>query len=152
AHGGRFHTERVRCNRPLPRHRQSLLRGWRAFPDELRFQSGAHHRSDGAARRWRNRLAGEPGAHPLAAPLMRSDEMKLTTHLVFDGCCEEAFRFYERILRGKIVAMLTYGRAPMGEQVAPEWRDKIVHATMTVGSTVLNGADVPPDQYKTPQG
>ena len=48
--------------------------------------------------------------------------------------------------------MLTYGKSPMAEQVPLEWRDKIVHATLTVGDAVLVGADVLPEQYERPQG
>lgn len=78
--------------------------------------------------------------------------MQVSFHLVFDGQCEAAFRFYERALGGKIVNTLTYGSSPTSEQVAPEWRSKIVHATFAVGETVLTGVDVPPDKYVTPQG
>jgi PhnB protein len=78
--------------------------------------------------------------------------MKLTPHLVFGGQCEAAFQFYERCLGGKIVTMLAYGNSPMAEQVPPEWRDKIAHATLTVGGNNLMGADVLPEQYKPPQG
>ena len=78
--------------------------------------------------------------------------MQVSFHLVFGGQCEAAFQFYERALGGKIVNILTYGHSPMVEQVQPEWRDKIVHATFAVGETVLAGADVLPDKYVRPQG
>jgi PhnB protein len=32
------------------------------------------------------------------------------------------------------------------------WRDKIVHASLTVGDQVLMGADVPSEHYEQPQG
>jgi PhnB protein len=47
---------------------------------------------------------------------------------------------------------MTYGESPMSDQVPSEWRDKIIHATLTVGETVLTGADVPPDRYEEPGG
>lgn len=78
--------------------------------------------------------------------------MQVSTHLVFGGQCEAAFQFYERVLGGKIVNILAYGNSPMAEQVPPEWREKIVHGTFTVGGTVLAGADFLPDQYVKPQG
>jgi PhnB protein len=40
----------------------------------------------------------------------------------------------------------------MAEQVPPEWRGKILHATLTVGDNVLVGADVLPEQYEPPKG
>lgn len=78
--------------------------------------------------------------------------MQASIHLVFDGQCEAAFQFYERVLGGRIVNLLAYGNSPMAEQVPPEWRGKIVHGTFAVGGTVLAGADILPEQYVKPQG
>jgi len=78
--------------------------------------------------------------------------VQLNSHLHFDGQCERAFRFYEQVLGGKIIAMLTHGASPMATEVPPEWRGKILHATLDVGGQILMGADVPPDHYQKPQG
>jgi PhnB protein len=78
--------------------------------------------------------------------------MKCHPHLVFKGQCEEAFRFYERCFAGKIATMFSYGNSPMAEQVPPEQREKILHATLAVGDSVLMGADVSPEQYEPPKG
>jgi PhnB protein len=40
----------------------------------------------------------------------------------------------------------------MAEQVPPGWREKIFHATLTVGDTVLMGGDHVPEQYEQPKG
>jgi PhnB protein len=56
--------------------------------------------------------------------------MMLGTHLMFPGTCEAAFRFYERVLDGKIGLLQTYGESPGAEGVPPEWRPKIVHASI----------------------
>jgi PhnB protein len=40
----------------------------------------------------------------------------------------------------------------MAEGAPPEWRDKILHATLQVGDTALSGGDVLPGQYERPQG
>jgi PhnB protein len=77
--------------------------------------------------------------------------MELSFHLCFGGQCEAAFRFYERVLGGKLV-LLTYGDSPMAETVSPEWRSRVVHATLTTGDQSLAGADVLPDQYEKPRG
>ena len=42
--------------------------------------------------------------------------MQLNPYLSFDGRCEEAFKFYEQCLGGKIVAMMTFGGSPMEGQ------------------------------------
>ena len=78
--------------------------------------------------------------------------MTLATHLTFPGTCEAAFRFYERVLDGKIGLLQTYGESPGAEHVAPEWRAKILHASMIVGGRELLGADVRPEGYQTLQG
>lgn len=78
--------------------------------------------------------------------------MHVSTHLIFRGQCEAAFTFYERTLGGTILTMLAYGDSPLAQQVSPEWRRKIVHATLTVGGRALTGADVLPAEYAPPQG
>jgi PhnB protein len=67
--------------------------------------------------------------------------MRLSTHLTFGGNCAEAFRFYERALGGTLETMMTWGESPLGATIPPEWRDKIVHATLTVGGATIAGAD-----------
>ena len=78
--------------------------------------------------------------------------MQLNPYLNFNGCCEEAFRFYEKCFGGKIVALLNHGETPMGAQVPPEWRKKIVHARLVVDGMILMGSDVPPERYQKPAG
>jgi PhnB protein len=78
--------------------------------------------------------------------------MKLGSHLTFSGQCETAFRFYEQCFGGSIVTMLTYGHSPIAEQVPGDWREKIVHASLTVGDTELTGVDLLPKDYETPKG
>ena len=78
--------------------------------------------------------------------------MQLNPYLFFKGRCEEAFRFYEKALDGKIVAMLTYGDSPDPSQSPPEHHKLIMHARMTVGDKVLMGSDAPEDRFHTPQG
>ncbi len=78
--------------------------------------------------------------------------MQVTVYLNFDGCCEEAFRFYERCLDGKIEVMMTFGESPMARDFAAEASGRILHASMTVNGLWLMGADVPGGGYEKPQG
>jgi PhnB protein len=78
--------------------------------------------------------------------------MELSFHLTFPGTCAAAFRFYEGALRGTLQTLLTYGESPMAGQVPADWQSKVVHASLTVGGTVLAGADVQPGEYEVPQG
>jgi PhnB protein len=78
--------------------------------------------------------------------------MKLNPHLEFSGQCEAAFKFYEKCLGGEIVMMMKYGDSPMAEEMPPELRDKIIHATFALGDHVLTGADAAPEVYEKPRG
>ncbi|MEG3990864.1 VOC family protein [Microcoleus sp. S28C3] len=78
--------------------------------------------------------------------------MQSNTYLFFDGECKAAFKFYEQCLGGKIDGMMTYGDAPMSEEIPSEQRDRIMHANLTVGGMVLMGSDTPPDSFNKPQG
>jgi PhnB protein len=78
--------------------------------------------------------------------------MQLNAYLVFNGQCEEAFKFYEQVLKGKIVAMFTHEGTPAAQQVPTEWLKKIMHVNLKVGDSSLMGSDSPPDRYKKPGG
>jgi len=72
-------------------------------------------------------------------------EMKLYAQLNFGGNCEEAFRFYEKHLGGKITMMMSQSQAPG----APSGAGKaIIHARMDIGDTVLIANDVPPSVFQ----
>jgi PhnB protein len=78
--------------------------------------------------------------------------IQLSAYLLFNGQCEEAFRFYEKCLGGKIVAMLPYEGSPAAEQVPAEFRSKILHALLTVDGQSLMASDAPPGRYSEPKG
>jgi PhnB protein len=78
--------------------------------------------------------------------------MDVNPYLNFNGNCEEAFRFYEKHLGGKIESIHTFAGSPMENQLPPEARNKVMHIRMTVGKTVLMGSDAPGGRYQSPQG
>lgn len=78
--------------------------------------------------------------------------MELNPYLSFDGRCEAAFKFYEKALGGKIVAMISYADTPMKEQTPAELHKQIVHARLVVGDKVLMGGDAPPGRYEAAKG
>ena len=78
--------------------------------------------------------------------------MQLNPYLTFDGQCEDAFKFYEKVLGGKIEAMMTYGSSPMAEQTPADWRNKIMHARLTIGDKMLMASDAPPDRREAMKG
>ena len=72
--------------------------------------------------------------------------------LIFNGECDAAFALYEQCFGGTVTFRLTWGDSPMADQAPAEWRDKIMHATLTIGGAALSGGDVLPGAYKRPQG
>jgi PhnB protein len=74
--------------------------------------------------------------------------MTLHPYLNYGGNCEQAFRFYEQHLGGKIIMMMTHGQAPNPGNVPSNWKNAILHARMNIGETVLMGADIPPDRFQ----
>ena len=78
--------------------------------------------------------------------------MQINPYLSFNGQCEAAFKFYERVLGGKISFMMTWGEMPGADQFPVESHKLIMHATLNVGDKVLMGADAPPERYQQPKG
>jgi len=78
--------------------------------------------------------------------------MQMNPYLNFGGDCEEAFKFYEECLDGKLGEIFRYAGTPVSEQVPPDWQNKVMHGSMTIGEQVLMGADIAPDRYEKPQG
>ena len=72
--------------------------------------------------------------------------MQINPYLFFNGNCEEAFKFYERVLHGKIEAIHRYGGSPAEAHTPPEWRDKVMHARLIADGQVLMGSDGLPDR------
>jgi PhnB protein len=79
-------------------------------------------------------------------------KMKLNPYLLFNGKCEEAFKAYEKILGGEIVAMIPHEGTPAEGNVPPEWRKKIIHARLVSNGMVLMGSDAPPERYEPMKG
>ena len=74
--------------------------------------------------------------------------MQLNTYLNYGGNCEQAFRFYEEHLGGKVTMLMRHGEQPNASSVASEWKNAVLHARMTLGGTELFGADIPPDRFQ----
>jgi PhnB protein len=74
--------------------------------------------------------------------------MKLHTYLNFGGNCEEAFRFYEKNLGGKIEMMMRYGDQPDPQNVQPGTEKYVLYLNMAIGETQLMGSDVPPERFQ----
>ncbi|HEY4051790.1 MAG TPA: VOC family protein [Acidobacteriaceae bacterium] len=69
--------------------------------------------------------------------------MKLYIYLNYAGKCEQAFRFYEEHLGGKVTMMMRHGQHPDTGKIPPELKEAVLHARINIGDTVLMGADIP---------
>jgi PhnB protein len=78
--------------------------------------------------------------------------MHLNPYLLFNGSCEEAFKFYAKTLNGTIKTMMTFEGSPMEKRVPDEWRKKIMHSTLVFDGQILMGSDARSEHYRKPQG
>ena len=78
--------------------------------------------------------------------------MQVSPYLLFNGQCEEAFKFYEKALGAKIEGISRYGESPMAHQVPGEWANKVMHARLNIDSMIVMGSDPPPGRFQPMQG
>jgi PhnB protein len=68
--------------------------------------------------------------------------MKLDIYINYAGNCEQAFQYYERQLGGKITGLTRHGGQP-NPNIPEDWNEKVLHARMELGDTIIMGADIP---------
>jgi PhnB protein len=68
--------------------------------------------------------------------------MKLDIYVNYRGTCEEAFRFYAQHLGGRMGDINRHGEQP-NPNIPADWKDKVLHAQIEIGGTVVMGADIP---------
>jgi PhnB protein len=68
--------------------------------------------------------------------------MRLDVYVNYRGSCEQAFRFYEQHLGGRLTAMVRHRDQP-NPNIPADWQEKVLHAHIEIGATVLMGADIP---------
>ena len=70
--------------------------------------------------------------------------MKLIPYLNFAGNCREAMEFYASILNAEIDFMQTHGESAIADQVPPEHRDAVLHASLKGDAYYLMASDAAP--------
>jgi PhnB protein len=78
--------------------------------------------------------------------------MQVNPYLFYNGNCEAAFKFYEKVLGAKIEMMMRSDQAPESMPPQPGFEKKIMHARMSIGGEILMASDAPPDHFHKPQG
>lgn len=78
--------------------------------------------------------------------------MQVNPYLFFNGNCEEALKYYEKVLNARIEAMMPYADGPADMPTPAEWKNKIMHARVTIDGEVLMASDAYPGNFNQPQG
>jgi PhnB protein len=74
--------------------------------------------------------------------------LKLVPYLVMDGDAKEAIKFYEDVFDAKNEGVLTFGQMPPNPDfpIPEEAKDRVSHATLTIGESQLMFSDTFPGQ------
>lgn len=70
--------------------------------------------------------------------------MQVQPYLFFDGRCEEAVEFYRRALDAELQMLMRYRESPEAPppgMVAPGSENKVMHASFSIGGSVLMASD-----------
>ena len=74
--------------------------------------------------------------------------MKVNTYLNYGGNCEEAFRFYEKHLGAKVLALMKFSQMPDAHNVPENERNNVLHARIQIGDAVIMASDAPRDRFQ----
>jgi PhnB protein len=74
--------------------------------------------------------------------------MEISPYLFFNGNCEEALAFYQNAFGGD-VNISRYEGTPLADGVPDDWKNKVIHATLTSGTATFMASDVTPEQHRT---
>ena len=78
--------------------------------------------------------------------------MQVNPYLFYNGNCEEALKYYQKVLNAEIEAILPYESGPADMPTPPEYKKKVMHAKITIDGEVLMASDAPPGHFKPAQG
>lgn len=73
-----------------------------------------------------------------------SNKSVIEPYLFFNGRCEEAVKFYQKALGAELQLMMRYKESPEPPppgMLPPNWGDKIMHASMKIGQTIVMASD-----------
>ncbi|MBG9387750.1 VOC family protein [Caenimonas aquaedulcis] len=76
----------------------------------------------------------------------------LDSYLFFNGDCRAAMTFYQEVIGGQMMSMMTYAQSPDPNQCGAEGKDRIMHAHLLVDGRNLMASDAPPGQPVPAQG
>lgn len=78
--------------------------------------------------------------------------MQVNPYLFYNGNCEAALKYYEKVLGAKIDMMMTYASMPAETPMPPELKARIMHAQLSIDGEVIMASDAQPGNFHQPQG
>jgi PhnB protein len=78
--------------------------------------------------------------------------MQVNPYIFFNGNCEEALNFYQKVLGARIEAKMPFGDGPPDMPIPADWKNKIMHSHVTIDGEVLMASDGMPGDFQQPQG
>jgi PhnB protein len=70
---------------------------------------------------------------------------QLNPYLHFNGDADQAIRLYERALGARTEQLSRWSEAPGSMQVNPQDKNRVMHATLSIGEATVMLADAPSD-------
>jgi PhnB protein len=70
--------------------------------------------------------------------------MQTQIYLFFDGCCEEAVKFYQRAVGAQLEMLMRFNEAPdppPADCLAPGFENKVMHTSFRIGDTQVMASD-----------
>lgn len=67
--------------------------------------------------------------------------MQIQPYLFFDGRCEEAIAFYTEAVGAEVKMLMRFKDAPDQSMVKPESKEKVMHASLQIGETMVLASD-----------
>jgi len=72
---------------------------------------------------------------------MNSSNVSIQPYLSFGGRCEEAIEFYRKALGAELRMMMRFKESPEPTEMPECFHDKIMHASLQIGDSVLMASD-----------
>jgi PhnB protein len=70
--------------------------------------------------------------------------MQAQPYLFFDGRCEEAIQYYQKVLGAEVTMMMRFKESPVPSDpgmVGPDAGDKVMHSSFRIGEATVHASD-----------
>ena len=70
-----------------------------------------------------------------------TDNRVIEPYLFFNGRCDQALEFYRQALGAEVTMLMRFKESPEPAMCAPNWGEKVMHASFRVGRTSVMASD-----------